>query len=270
MLQFQVHGYGRDSGQRRKRTYKAKDEKEAILKAGEDGTIVERIEQLPDEPATERQIVYARGIGLAFPSDITKQEMSDLLTRYESEDEPSPARLCNWARDLGVLCSDYSGKVALFERITEALKEPGREKDLALWFTYMVLREFQHANWYHPADSGFDKTFVQNISSELTEDEKVISSIKRYSGFELISFGEKTDSDGTVHVGGSKKTIAYMTTAGLIRKKLGIQERPAPMRNLRDEFIPLVEKKNNPTGCATVIGVIILILIVMFLLRTSS
>lgn len=40
---YEVHGYGRDTGRKRKKKYEALDEEAAIFKAGDDGTIVETV-----------------------------------------------------------------------------------------------------------------------------------------------------------------------------------------------------------------------------------
>ncbi len=228
MPRFRIEGYGRESGRRRKRTYEGQTEQEAILRASEDGTVVETVRQLPDELASERQIAYATGVGLAFPPYTTMREMSDLLNRYEHErdyeekDEVAPIRLRQWAEDLGVITTNYVGKIALFSQVTARLNEPGKEQKLALWFTYLVVRDRQRADWNHPADSRVDHDIVRSIAEELAEDNQVIRSMRRYEGWELISFGEKADSNGWLHGGGSKQTIAYMATRRLIKERRGI------------------------------------------------
>ena len=46
---YLVHGFGRDTNRRRRRRYQASNEGAAIMKAGDDGTIVERVEWVADD-----------------------------------------------------------------------------------------------------------------------------------------------------------------------------------------------------------------------------
>ncbi|NIA07652.1 MAG: hypothetical protein GWP14_08485 [Actinobacteria bacterium] len=278
MPQFQIEGYGRNSGRRRKRTYRARTEQEAILKASEDGTIVETTKQLPEEPASDRQIAYARGVGLTFPPDITMHEMSDLLTRYEHErdygekDEVAPIRLRQWVADLGISTTKYVGKIALFSQVMANLNEPGKEEQLALWFTYLVVRECQRASWYHPVDSGVDHDIVHSIAEELAENNQAMRSVKRYEGWQLINFGQKADSNRWLHGGGSKRTIAYNTTRRLIKERLGIQAKRGranrPGARFGDFQVHEHRKGNKVAGHNAIVAIIVLIVLLVIVLRS--
>src|SRR5208282_5704676 len=97
MPYFEVHGYGRDTGRKRKRAYVAESEEDAREQASADGTVTESITRLPDpppaevprrfehqpaleqEPATERQKAYARSLGIDFAPDIGIADMSKLI-----------------------------------------------------------------------------------------------------------------------------------------------------------------------------------------------
>ncbi len=278
MSRFRIEGYGRDSGRRRKRIYEGQTEQEAILRASEDGTVVETVKQLPEEPASERQIAYAMGVGLTFPPDITMHEMSDLLTVYEHErdygerDELAPIRLRQWAEDLGISTTKYAGKIALFSQVMARLNEPGKEKQLALWFTYLVVRDCQRAYWYHPADSGIDHDTVRSIAKELAQDNQVIRSIKRYEGWELISFGQNADDNGWLHGGGSKRTIAYGATRRLIKERLGIQAKRGRINRAGARFSDFqvhgYRNGNKVAGLTSILPIIIFIVLLMILLRS--
>lgn len=56
MPYFEVIGYGRDTSRKRKRRYFAHNKEGAIYQAGDDGTIVESVTQLPDPPKKIRTI----------------------------------------------------------------------------------------------------------------------------------------------------------------------------------------------------------------------
>jgi len=86
MPYFEIVGYGRETGRKRVRTYHAKNQEDAILMASADGTIVQmdKIRQLPEpppEPATAAQISYAKDLGIKFSPDVSKIEMSLLISK---------------------------------------------------------------------------------------------------------------------------------------------------------------------------------------------
>ena len=204
--------------------------------------------------------------------------MSDLLTRYEHErdygekDELAPIRLRQWVEDLGISTTKYVGKIALFSQVMATLNEPGKEKQLALWFTYHVVRECQRAYWYHPADSGIDYDVIRSIAEELAKDNQVMRSIKRYEGWELISFGQKADSNGWLHGGGSKKTIGYIATRRLIKEKLGIQAKPGrinrPGTGFADFQVHGYRISKKVADHTSIVAVVVFIVFLVILLRS--
>jgi hypothetical protein len=81
MPDFEIVGKGKDTGRKRQRIYTAENESEARSKAEADGTIIESIRELPTEPATERQLSYAKDLGISIPSNPTKNEMIYLISK---------------------------------------------------------------------------------------------------------------------------------------------------------------------------------------------
>ena len=83
---FRIFGIDRNSGKNRHRTYKANTLEEAINKANIEGIIVE-ISRAKEvfEPPTERQVNFANDLGLYFPKDISKYDMSELLDEALSQ-----------------------------------------------------------------------------------------------------------------------------------------------------------------------------------------
>lgn len=231
MPDYEVEGYGRETGRRRKRVYRASTEDEAVLKANEDGTMVGTVRRLPDEPPTDAQITYAQDLGLEFPPGITKEEMRDLLDRYLSHDKPASDRHRAFARRFGVEFTDYTGKRRLFDRIGYELKKPGRERDLIAWFVYRVNRQLHHGE-DAPGVHGPDSPAMREIARLVGNDEAVLDSIRQYEGRDLIWFGEWTAPDGGLYHGGSDRTIAYERAAALIRERFPQppRTRPAPPR----------------------------------------
>ena len=92
MPYFEIVGYARGTGRKRVRSYHAKNQEDAILMASADGTIVQmdKIRQLPEappEPATAAQISYAKDLGIKFSPDVSKAEMTGLISRAVEEKE---------------------------------------------------------------------------------------------------------------------------------------------------------------------------------------
>jgi hypothetical protein len=56
MPTFEVKGYGRDTGRKRKREYTASTKDEAIRMAGDEGTIVESATEIQGPLASEAQL----------------------------------------------------------------------------------------------------------------------------------------------------------------------------------------------------------------------
>jgi len=141
MAKYEIQGRGRESGRTRKHIYSAFDESEALKMAEADGTVVETIRLLPEEPPTEAQLAYAKDLSISAPENVTKVEISDLISSYLGKDKPSTERHRSFARRYQVECTRFTGKRALFDRIFEVLKEPGRERELVSWFAFRVYRE---------------------------------------------------------------------------------------------------------------------------------
>lgn len=222
MARFEVRGVGRDSGRTRRRSYKARNESEAVALAKKGGMIVKAVSPIPDEPATARQRAYAADLGLSFPDTITKAEMGDLLDKHLSRDKPSSERHREFARWFGVGTTAYVGKRALFDRIGAELSRPGREEDLCAWFVYRVCRHVCRGGEDHPRATGPNSVAVYEMGAELASDPSVLRSIRRYEGRDLIWFGEWTSPDGYVHEGASVRTMAYKRARSLIRDRLGM------------------------------------------------
>ncbi len=103
MPRFEIVGFGRETGRKRVRIYEAKDEEQAILMAASDGTVVdkEKTRILPAPPATERQIEYAKDLGIKIPKNPTRDELSKLIDRAVEEDWPTKKQIQK-ARRLGI------------------------------------------------------------------------------------------------------------------------------------------------------------------------
>lgn len=184
-------------------------------KRGEERT---SIAQAVAEPPTERQLAYARDLGISIPADVTKQELSDLVDARLQKDKPAAPHFQAFAKRFGVVFTQYVGKRSLFDRLFAHLTRPGREEGMTAWFVFRVYRELVRGR----ADAsikGPDDPPIREIARLLLEDKSVVQSIRRYQGRDLVWFGEWTSPDGTVHYGASNQTIAYERASSLLREK---------------------------------------------------
>ena len=230
LIKFEIKGKGKETNRKRKRIYYANTKDEAIKKAEDDGTIVEKITELPHdpplppEPATEKQIKYATHLGIKIPNDATKEDLSYLIDIKVNNDKPATDRHKEFAHVYGLEPSKYIGKKALFNYIFNTLSEPGREKELITWFLFRVYRTLVSGKHNVPITTPTDPA-LQEISKGIYLDEKIVNSIRRYYGEQLVFFGEFTADNGRVYTGGSMRTIAYKTACQKLREKLNLPKR---------------------------------------------
>jgi hypothetical protein len=256
---FQVTGTGRDTRRKRKRVYDVANEDAARRNADVDGLDVLEVAELPPEPPTESQLAYARDLGINIPAGVSREEISDLIGVRTENDKPASADLLALATGYGAKVTRYTGKKVAFQRIFEQLTTtPDRQQDLAGWFAYRVYRELVHGAPGSAISSPNDDA-IQTIARQLASQPDVIQSIRRYEGRDLVWFGQWTSPGGTLHEGGSNRTIAYKKAAELLRPVVAREkaqeqarirerhyERPEPPTPVRAE--PVAAK-----GCLTVL-----------------
>jgi len=221
MPRYEVKGKVKESNRSRKRVYLAYDESEARTMAEADGTIVESVIVLPDDPPTEAQLSYAKDLGIIVPENATKKDVSDMISCRVDHDKPATDRHKSFARMYRVEHTEFVGKRMLFNMIFASLQDPSRSLDMVAWFTYRVYRKLVRGVVDVPI-KGPDDPVILDIASELENDTSVVKSIRKYYGSELIWFGEWTATDGSIHRGGSNRTIAYERTSSLLREKLNV------------------------------------------------
>lgn len=133
MPEYRFNGFGRTTGRKRCRTYVADTLEEAIQIAHDDGTIVQvpPLEISPEEPATDRQIRFAKELGLPFIPGDTKRHMKKRLdTALEQADKreiernlaPTEAQL-DFAAELCVRVPRGMKRRELSKIIDQALDE---------------------------------------------------------------------------------------------------------------------------------------------------
>jgi hypothetical protein len=184
-------------------------------KRGEERTSTAKA--VPETP-TDRQLTYARDLGISIPAEVTKDELSDLIDARLQKDKPAALHFQAFAKRFGVVFTQYVGKKSLFDRLFMHITRPGREEDMTAWFVFRVYRELVHGREDAPI-KGPDEPPVRDIAKILVDDKSVIQSIRRYNGRDLVWFGELTSPDGMVLYGASNQTIAYKRASSLLREK---------------------------------------------------
>lgn len=98
------------------------------------------------------------------------------------------------------------------------------------WFTFRVYRELVGGAENAPISEPYDP-IIEGIAEVLITDEKIVKSIRRYQGSDLIWFGEWTSPDGSLHTGGSNRTAAYKEVSSLIKQRAKLPEKTQKRSN---------------------------------------
>lgn len=157
-----------------------------------------------NEPATKKQIKYAKSLGINIPPNANKIDLSFLIDAKLNNDKQASKQLRSLAEIYGIKINKYAGEKILFDMIYGVLSSPGRELDLVSWFAYCVCQGLRGKKNISPKSP-----IIQKIAEQLSDDEQVLRSIRRYDGWELLGFGEINYGNGVIRYGGSKRTLAY-------------------------------------------------------------
>ncbi|MDN3523081.1 hypothetical protein [Halomonas ramblicola] len=265
MPKYKVRGIGKDSGRSRSRTYTAKDEASARAKAEADGTAIDQIEELPPDPPTERQIAYAKDLRIRIPPDATKAELSDLISCKIDEDTTASPQLMKIANEYEVETSRYTGEASVYGQIFSVLSESGREQELAAWFASNVLNDRLGSRSKTAIVSPNDPQ-LNSVAGKLVADDKVMKSIKRYSGCSLLWFGERTGTDGYTLQGGSNRTAAYKAAAALVDQEFGLKSAAtsSPRKPHSPRYAPAENAgAENKGPSISIIAIIVIVVLVV-------
>lgn len=265
MPKYKISGKNIDSGRKRTITHQAIDEMTAKAYAEREGIEILEIIQLPEESPTERQIEFAQSLGIKIPHNVTKYELSDLISISVDKDKPSEIRHIKFAKIYGVECTQYIGKKSLFDKIQSELIKPGNELNMLSWFSFRVYRELVSGQVNPELDDPSDPIFT-SVAQELITDEKIIKSIRRYAGRDLIWFGEWKSPSGYLMSGGSVQTIAYKTISTILREKLSLSIRT----KINNEELSTQGSNNDSKGCLFTIFAVLILPALAFLLYVAK
>jgi hypothetical protein len=260
MPNFEVAGKGKDTGRKRQRIYTAESESEARSKAEADGTIVESIRELPPEPATERQLSYAKDLGISIPSNPTKNEMIYLISK--AVDPPASNAQLYCLNEHGIQLDKY-----IFESIERVVASLDKEvqdvnRELARWYMYSVIRYLTKGSWDTPDRVSISNEQSYAMADKMIAQADVLKSLLREleypdRRYNLVSFSSE-------QLGGelSIRTKAFNSARAIVTEELGIQSqtKERPQRSAP----PPKRKKTGCFGTLLVIAFIFLIMAFIF------
>lgn len=174
--------------------------------------------------ATERQLAYARDLGVQVPDGASKATVSSLISAANGYDKPARHGLLDAARSYGVVTHPAMGKREVFAAIHSKLAGPDHDVDMASWFAFRVYRNLVHGSDDAAIDHPGDPKLIA-VAHELAAQPSVMRSIRRYESRDVIWFGTWTSPNGALLQGGSNKTVAYKTAAGLLRPLIAAEAR---------------------------------------------
>jgi hypothetical protein len=192
--------------------------------AAADGLDIQSVEHLPSTPPTVDQTQEALQLGIEIPSEISSDDLRALVNRVLYWDKPARRDHKEFAEETGVFFVDEVGKKQIFRLIFRELTSPGKEFELCSWFAYRVYRDMMKGSPVAEVTSPFDPR-IKQVADELVVQKRVVDSIRRYSGEDLIWFGTWASPDGHMHTGGSNRTIAFQETTDLMREIVSAENR---------------------------------------------
>lgn len=273
MPYFKISGMGKESNRKRTKRYKAKDETAAKLMAETEGTIVEAIEYEKPEPATDRQINYAKDLGLSFPPDININEMSNLISKKVDDDRDAPNWLLEYVlnifpeeNDLSI--TKYIGIENLFGRLINKYSEEKNYKSLVTILLYSIINESKNYNWTKPFNEIADILVIENLAQELSANQQVINSIKRYNTRDYVSLGELINDEGYESFSNAKRTNAYLISKKVLKENALISSVEKQYSDDKNSIRPKISKKavSQNKGCLVTL-ILFISTVILFLLN---
>lgn len=212
---YKVSGIFADTKRKRTRIINAKTESHAREIMINDGYLEPlEIIEIDFEKPTERQIEYAKDLGIKIPNDATKEDLSALISRHlENDSDPNP-ELYEFADNRGFCFSKYIGKKALYNLLFNKLE--GADKVAFFAFcVYRYLSEDRHAN----LDTSPHRQVFYDFAQEVINDKSFMTSLAQYNGEDLRYFGKLVLRNQVVLHGGSTRTKAFRMTVDYLKQK---------------------------------------------------
>ncbi len=200
------------------------------------------VEIIPHPKPTERQLGYAKDLGIKLPKEATSEDLSALISRVTDHDDEPNEGLMKYATNKGFCFSKYIGKKSLYDLIFNKLDL----KDRIAFFIFSIYRylsDDRHAN----LDTSVHKEKFYSFAEKKVNDNSFLKSIRFYSGADLRYFGTFRVGDYEIE-GASTNTISYKTSVSYL-KEIGLIDHNAftTVKSVGDknEFKVSSKKKNG-------------------------
>jgi hypothetical protein len=204
------------------RTVAAQTELGARRKAEQDGITVQSVERLPPEPATDRQLSYARSLGIAVPEGASLDQMSELISR--AVEPVASAWLLQRAKTLlaDLDAERYPGVEYVTRQLNEVIgvNTPQFHRERAFWYIHSVLKHHRKGTWTSPEVARVPDETMWTIVDAFIADSGAHKSMQRdWQNSTLYQFAEFGDGYGgtlSMRTAAYKRASELLGSAGLI------------------------------------------------------
>jgi len=219
------------------------------------------IEELKPEPATERQLNYAKILNINIPFEVSKSDLSALIDKsVENDGEPNPD-LLEYATGMGFSFSKYIGNKRLYNLIYENLTST----DKLAFFIFCVYRYLSDDRAGNLSTHLF-KEKIYDYAALIKLNPKIVKSAFNYRGDELRFFGTLKFSDGYETIGGSINTMAYKEVSKFVSETFGTPKTKTLKVDSKSNYKPNTHSGESKSGCMTKAAMFILIFALVALL----
>lgn len=153
-------------------------------------------------PATAMEREYAAKMNIFLPEDATMSDARALIDTELDNDEKASDELLSYARNKGMLCSDYIGNKALHNQLFDNLSI----EDKTSFFCF-CLYKFYIDRSNEDLSTHSKKELFEAFGEKFSKDVYFQASLEDYLGEELVAFGKSKKI-----VKGVEKTIYGAST----------------------------------------------------------
>jgi hypothetical protein len=205
----------------------------------------------PDEKSSNTDELYSLAhqsrLNLDFYNSSYGSKLRGFLEILLSHREFTTAdlRLVNML--LGSPLNQEICRCRLVEHIYSEISKPSFEIDLCRIFSYYVYLDLTRQTERSVVKNSNDP-LIRIFSRNLASDKAVLASMRSYSPFALTRFGHLISLDGVQQKGGSRRTLAYRSTASVFQPyaKAEVLERTG--YNTRSSSSSRVDTSSSPTN----------------------
>lgn len=220
ILNFKIIGRNKDTNRKRTIEIKATSKEKALKIANERGLSevieVSEIERLP----TENQLRYAKDLHIKITEGLTIDDVSALIDKKVNNDIDPKAGIIDFANERELGFSKYIGEMSLYNLVFDCLEGVDR-----IAFFIMSIYKWVADDNQSNLNIHIHRVKFYQFATTLKVDEQFLKSMNKYSGQDLLYFGDMTQSNGVIVANGySRNTIAYKKVADYLKNQFGVSK----------------------------------------------